>query len=71
MRVSFEYLRLTGTFIKLSCLIVMQLFSICISFYFSIIRIRKYVEKDYLEYLQQMSMGLIIVSKIWAPNTKD
>ena len=41
MKIGFEYLYLKGTYILLSPL----LFSICISMYFSIIRIRKYVIK--------------------------
>ena len=46
MRITFEYLHLTGTFIKLSCLNVTLLISICVSVHFSIIlHIRKHVKK--------------------------
>ena len=41
-KVSSKYLHLTGTFIKVSCLNMKLLFSIYISIYFSIRRIRKY-----------------------------
>ena len=48
MMMTFEYLHLTGTFVKLSCLNVTLLISICVSVHFSIIlRIRKHVKKGY------------------------
>ena len=45
MKIDFEYLYSIGTFIKLPDLNVKLLFCICISIYFSIIRIRKFVIK--------------------------
>ena len=45
IKIGFEFLYLILTFIKLINLNVKLLFSICISLYFSIIRIRKYVIK--------------------------
>ena len=42
----FEYLHLTGIFINVSRLDVTLSFSICVSMYFSIIGIRKYVGKN-------------------------
>ena len=48
MMMTFEYLHLAGTFVKLSCLNVTLLISICASAHFSIIlRIRKHVNKGY------------------------
>ena len=45
MRITFEHLHLTGTFIKLSCLNVTLLISIRVSVHFSIIlHIRKHVK---------------------------
>ena len=47
INIDFECLYSIGTFVKLSHLNVKLLFSICISIYFSITRIRKYVIKRF------------------------
>ena len=56
----FEYLYLTGISIKLSLLNVELLFSICISIYFNIICMRKYVIKRLLITSVTQVHGLII-----------
>ena len=68
--VSSQALNLIWTFIKLSYLNVNVLFSLCISIYFSIIRISKYVIK-----MCNTSIGILsaltVLPKIKAPEARD
>ena len=49
MRIGFKYLHLAGIFMKVTTLFICEtIFSLCVSIYFSITRIRKYLKNTFI-----------------------
>ena len=59
MMIGFKYLHLTAIFIKVSTLLICEtIYSLCVSLYFSIIRIRKYLKNTFILNILEKVHGL-------------